>query len=111
MVSREPVMPVTPVMPERKASDVFVECLEAESEKPGATHLELPEDVMGRPLDASPLPRHAPVQPEPGRRELERAAELIAEAENPIALAGNGAIRARAAPALRAFVEATGIPV
>ena len=32
----------------------------AESEKPGSTHLELPEDVMVRPLDASPLPRHAP---------------------------------------------------
>ena len=42
----------------------------AESEKPGATHLELPEDVMARPLDARPLPRHAPVRPEPGSREL-----------------------------------------
>jgi acetolactate synthase I/II/III large subunit len=83
----------------------------AESEKPGATHLELPEDVMARPLDASPLPRHAPVQPEPGVRELRRAAEIIDEAENPIALAGNGAIRAHAGRALRAFVEATGIPV
>src|ERR1700746_1039747 len=49
----------------------------AESEKPGATHLELPEDVKGRPLDAIPLPRHAPVQPEPRARELERAAEII----------------------------------
>src|ERR1700761_840329 len=28
----------------------------AESEKPGSTHLELPEDVMGLPLNASPLP-------------------------------------------------------
>ena len=37
----------------------------AESEKPGATHLELPEDVMARPLDAKPLRRHDPVQPEP----------------------------------------------
>ncbi len=83
----------------------------AESEKPGATHLELPEDVMARTVDASPLPRHAPVQPEPGARELERAAEIIAGAENPIALAGNGAIRARAGGALRAFVESTGIPV
>jgi len=83
----------------------------AESEKPGATHLELPEDVMARPLDASPLPRHAPVQPEPGIRELQRAAEIIASAENPIALAGNGAIRARAGRALRAFVQTTGIPV
>src|SRR6516165_10402122 len=69
----------------------------ADSEKPGATHLELPEDVMERPVDASPLPRRAPVKPEPGIRELQRAAELIDAAENPIALAGNGAIRARAA--------------
>ncbi len=52
----------------------------AESEKPGATHLELPEDVMARPLDASPLPRRAPVQPEPGTHELQAAADLIAQA-------------------------------
>src|SRR5438270_8129638 len=83
----------------------------AESEKPGATHLELPEDVMARPLDAVPLPRRAPVQPEPGGKELQRAAELIDAAENPIALAGNGAIRAHASRALRAFVHTTGIPV
>jgi acetolactate synthase I/II/III large subunit len=83
----------------------------AESEKPGATHLELPEDVMQRPLDAAPLPRRAPVQPEPGVRELQRAAELIDAAENPIALAGNGAIRGHASRALRAFTQTTGIPV
>jgi acetolactate synthase-1/2/3 large subunit len=83
----------------------------AESEKPGATHLELPEDVMQRPLDASPLRRRAPVQPEPGIRELQRAAEIIDAAENPIALAGNGAIRAHAGRALRAFAHTTGIPV
>jgi len=83
----------------------------AESEKPGATHLELPEDVMAQPLDASPLPRRAPVQPEPGGKELQRAAQLIDAAENPIALVGNGAIRAHAGRALRAFVHTTGIPV
>jgi acetolactate synthase-1/2/3 large subunit len=83
----------------------------AETEKPGATHLELPEDVMQRPLDACPLPRRAPVQPEPGVRELQRAAELIDAAENPIALAGNGAIRGHASRALRAFTQTTGIPV
>src|ERR1700712_4095492 len=58
----------------------------AESEKPGSTHLELPEDVMSRPLDASPLPRHAPVQPEPGLSELGRAAEIINRAEDPVIL-------------------------
>ena len=83
----------------------------AESEKPGSTHLELPEDVMMRPLDASPLPRHAPVQPEPGMQELQRATEVIMAAERPIILAGNGAIRTHASRALRAFVHTTGIPV
>ena len=83
----------------------------AETEKPGATHLELPEDVMQRPLDASPIPRHAPVQPEPGGKELQRAADMIDAARNPLALAGNGAIRGHAARALRAFVHNTGIPV
>jgi acetolactate synthase-1/2/3 large subunit len=81
----------------------------AESEKPGATHLELPEDVMARSLDALPLRRRDPVQPEPGGRELQRAAEIIDTADNPIALVGNGAIRARAGRALRYFVAATGI--
>jgi acetolactate synthase-1/2/3 large subunit len=83
----------------------------AESEKPGSTHLELPEDVMSRPLDATPLPGHAPVRPEPGMRELQRAVEIIMSAENPIILAGNGAIRTHASRALRAFVHTTGIPV
>src|SRR5438874_2084952 len=83
----------------------------AESEKPGATHIELPEDVMASEVEAEPLPRRKPVQPEPAARELLRAADLIRGALNPVALAGNGAVRAGAAPALREFVRATGIPV
>ncbi len=83
----------------------------AESEKPGATHIELPEDVMAAQVDAQPLPRRNPVQPEPSARELLKAADLIRGALNPVALAGNGVIRANAAPALREFARATGIPV
>ena len=83
----------------------------AESEKPGATHIELPEDVMEEQLDAEPLPRRTPTQPEPAARELLRAADIIRGALNPVALAGNGVVRAKAAPALREFVRATGIPV
>ena len=83
----------------------------AESEKPGATHLELPEDVMAAPLDAAPLPRRRPVEPEPAARELLKAVDLIRNAINPVALAGNGVVRARAAPALREFCRATGIAV
>jgi acetolactate synthase-1/2/3 large subunit len=66
---------------------------------------------MARSLDAVPLPRHAPVRPEPGQRELERATDIICSAENPVALAGNGAVRTRAAAALRTFAAETGIPV
>jgi acetolactate synthase-1/2/3 large subunit len=83
----------------------------AESEKPGATHIELPEDVMAGEIEAGPLPRRAPVQPEPGARELLKAADVIRSALNPVLLAGNGVIRAVAAPALREFARATGIPV
>jgi acetolactate synthase I/II/III large subunit len=83
----------------------------AESEKPGATHLELPEDVMAAQLEAVPLARRRPVSPEPGARELLKAADLIRNALNPIVLAGNGVVRAGAAPALREFARATGIAV
>jgi acetolactate synthase I/II/III large subunit len=83
----------------------------AESEKPGATHLELPEDIMAAPLDAAPLARRRPVEPEPAARELLKAVDLIRNAINPVALAGNGVVRARGAPALREFCRATGIAV
>ena len=87
----------------------------AESEKPGATHVELPEDVMGMAVPtgpaAQPLPRRRPVRPEPSARELLKAADVIRNAINPVALAGNGVVRARAAPALREFTRATGIAV
>jgi acetolactate synthase I/II/III large subunit len=84
----------------------------AESEKPGATHLELPEDVMGTDVTGlQPLPRRRPVKPEPSARELLKAADLIRNAINPVALCGNGVIRAGAAPALREFSRATGIAV
>src|SRR5215208_2209991 len=79
----------------------------AEGEKPGATHIELPEDV----IEAEPLPRRRLVQPEPSARELLKAADLVRGALNPVALAGNGVIRGGATPALREFVRATGIPV
>jgi acetolactate synthase-1/2/3 large subunit len=84
----------------------------AESEKPGATHIELPEDVMAEQVEGlTPLPRRSPVRPEPSARELLKAADLIRGALNPVALCGNGVVRGGASPALREFVRATGIPV
>jgi acetolactate synthase-1/2/3 large subunit len=83
----------------------------AESEKPGATHIELPEDVMAQPLDAQPLPRMEVARPEPNARDILRAADMIKSAVNPVVLAGNGIIRVGATQALRDFAKATNIGV
>ena len=84
----------------------------AESEKPGATMLELPEDVMAAETEeVQPLVRRRLVSPEPAARELLNAADLIRNAISPVVLAGNGVVRARAAPALREFCRATGVAV
>jgi acetolactate synthase-1/2/3 large subunit len=84
----------------------------AQAQKPGPTHVELPEDVMADIVDAEPLPvRTARRQPEPSAQELLKAVELVQGAVNPIVLAGNGVARTGAAPALREFARATGIGV
>jgi acetolactate synthase-1/2/3 large subunit len=82
----------------------------AEGEKPGPTHIELPEDVMSEPYDVSPLP-HGPIpRSEPSNADVERAAKILGAARAPVALAGNGVVRNRAVTALRSFVEGVGIP-
>jgi acetolactate synthase I/II/III large subunit len=84
----------------------------AQGQKPGPTHIELPEDVMAAEVDAEPLPvRLARRRPEPSSEELRAAEQLIRRAEKPIVLAGNGLVRTGAAAALRAFAYATGIGV
>jgi acetolactate synthase-1/2/3 large subunit len=84
----------------------------AQAQKPGPTHIELPEDVMAATVDAEPLPARTTVRrPEPSAQELLRAADVIRGAINPVVLAGNGVARVGAAPALREFARATGIGV
>jgi acetolactate synthase-1/2/3 large subunit len=96
------------VIPEvvRKAFDV------AQGQKPGPTHIELPEDVMGEMVDAEPLPaKLRRLRLEPSAQDLLRAAEVIRAAAHPIVLAGNGVARTGAAAALREFARSTGIGV
>ncbi len=84
----------------------------AQAQKPGPTHIELPEDVMGAPVTTHPLPVPDRIRrPAPSEAELEEAAAIIRGAASPIILAGNGVARVGAAPALRAFAAATGIGV
>src|SRR5687767_9785186 len=70
----------------------------AQAQKPGPTHIELPEDVMADRTDAEPLRVRPRVRrPEPSGSELLEAASLIRAAESPIVLAGNGVARVGAA--------------
>ncbi|MCL5283586.1 MAG: acetolactate synthase large subunit [Armatimonadetes bacterium] len=83
----------------------------AQAEKPGATHLELPEDVMTKSIAGHPLPvRKYPILA-PIEDDLQRASEIIREAKKPLILAGNGVIRSHAHRALRRFTAVTGLSV
>ncbi|MXR42308.1 acetolactate synthase large subunit [Halobaculum sp. WSA2] len=84
----------------------------AEYEKPGATHLELPEDVAAEETEDEPVPVRRPVsRPAPAEEALREAAAAVEDADRPLVLAGNGAVRADAAAALSTFVDATDVPV
>ncbi len=85
----------------------------ARLEKPGPTHIELPEDIAAARVDPAirPLaPAHA-YFPEPTDEAIAHAASLIAASSRPIVLAGNGVLRRRAADALRAFARGLHLPV
>ena len=83
----------------------------AQTERPGAVYLAIPEDVEEAPAQGEPLPVNVPRPDEPSRGQVERAAALLRAAASPIVLAGHGAARAGAGPALRRFAETLGIPV
>src|SRR5580692_5227789 len=85
----------------------------AQTERPGAVYLAVPEDVEKAPTPGrgAPLPVNIPRADEPSSEQVERAAALLRAARRPIVLAGHGAARAGAARELRRFAEVLGIPV
>jgi len=83
----------------------------AEMEKPGATHLELPEDVARMECDHQPITPHRLRRASPDFKAIGQAVDLLREAKRPLIIAGNGAIRKMASKHLRQFVSQTHIPV
>lgn len=79
--------------------------------KQGATFIEFPENVAEMEIEAAPLPVSRSPEAEPPAEKVEQAAALISAARNPIILAGNGVVRARASRQLAAFAERLNIPV
>jgi acetolactate synthase-1/2/3 large subunit len=84
---------------------------QAETERPGATFLILPEDVAERECQSDPLPVNVPVDPAPAEAQVRRAALVLEQAENPVILAGPGVARDRATDALVRLSERLDLPV
>ncbi len=83
----------------------------AEMEKPGATIIELPEDVAKDEVDLKPMTPLKTRRPAADWKAVTQAVDLIGEATSPLILAGNGTVRKRAALQLRRLAAKTGIPV
>lgn len=83
----------------------------AEQEKPGAVHLDLPENIAAMDAEGQPLRKDNREKVYASYHSVNNAAMAIAKAKNPIILAGNGAIRAAASESLTEFATRLNIPV
>ena len=82
----------------------------AEEERPGATHLELPEDIARDETDADLLPKRHVRRPIAEQKSIHQAVEALQKAKHPLLLIGAGANRKQTARMLRDFVDEFQIP-
>lgn len=85
----------------------------ATEERPGAVHVEIPEDIAGMEFDETMngydvLPNRRPVADE---KAIKLAAELIKEAKSPVIIVSSGGNRKLVTKQLRNLVDATGLYV
>lgn len=83
----------------------------AEAEKPGVTVIELPEDLAEEHTEGRPMHVYKTRRPAADHKAIAAAAEILTKAKLPVILAGNGALRKRAATQLKRLAHKTGIPV
>lgn len=83
----------------------------SQSEKPGAVHIDLPENIAAMPAVGHPLNKDKLEKTYAAFQSITEAAAAISQANNPLILVGNGAIRARASEALTEFATQLNIPV
>jgi acetolactate synthase-1/2/3 large subunit len=85
----------------------------AQTERPGAVYLAIPEDVEAEPVAPmlKPLRVNVPRSEDPSPIQIRRAVDVLQAAKAPIVLAGHGAARDRASDALIRFIERVEIPV
>lgn len=83
----------------------------ARTEKPGAVHIELAEDIAKQEANAAPIAPRRFRRSVPADKIVDQAFDLIKKAKKPVIIAGNGSIRRRASKQLRLLCEKTGIGV
>jgi acetolactate synthase-1/2/3 large subunit len=82
----------------------------AEEEKPGATHIELPEDVADEYTESRAIPRSVVRRPTADVKSIAQAVEALQSAKRPLLVLGAGTNRKMTSKMLSEFVEKTGIP-
>ncbi len=83
----------------------------ARGEKPGAVHIELPEDIASEETSEVPMQPKRFVRPVPDREKVRLVAETLIAKKRPVIIAGNGCVRQQLDGALSRFCEATGMSV
>ncbi len=81
----------------------------AQAERPGAVHIELPEDVAASASDSRVQKRGYARRPAPDPKAMERAAEMINRAKRPLIILSSGANRSLISRHLTGFIVKTGI--
>jgi acetolactate synthase I/II/III large subunit len=79
-------------------------------ERPGAVHIELPEDIAREEVDEALFHVHRPRYPIARDEALQNALDMIYEAKMPLVLIGAGANRTRIGDAMKNFIDKLGIP-
>jgi acetolactate synthase-1/2/3 large subunit len=82
----------------------------AEEERPGATHLELPEDIAADSTSAHILPQSMTRRPIAEDKAITHAIKMIESAKHPLLLIGAGANRKLTSKMLTRLVNELGIP-
>lgn len=82
----------------------------AEEEKPGAVHIEFPEDIADEHTDSRPLKASHARRPVPEAKAVRAAVKRIEQAKSPVLVIGAGANRRMTGRMLTQLIEKTGIP-
>ncbi len=79
------------------------------SEKPGATHIELPQDIAKRESDIPPIIPQTIYRSTANKELIKQATSIILQAKRPLIFIGNGCVREDASKTIRRFAKETGI--